>query len=120
MAWDIEHTDQFNDWWESLSIAEQKSAAAIVGVLEAVGPTLGRPHAESIRQSRHSNMKELIIQHAGDPYRVFFAFDPRRSAILLIGGNKVGDDRFYDHMVPVADALFDEHIATIRREGLIQ
>ena len=64
-------------------------------------------------------MKELRIQHAGNPYRVFFAFDPRRQAILLIGGNKVGGDRFYEEMVPEADSLYDSYLAELIDEGLI-
>ena len=64
-------------------------------------------------------MKELIIQHAGKPYRVLYAFDPRRVAILLIGGEKTGDKRWYEKFLPVADRLYDEHIATLKREGLI-
>ena len=58
-------------------------------------------------------MRELRIQHRGQPYRVFYAFDPRRSAILLIGGNKTGDDRFYEHMVPVADRIYDDHLQNL-------
>jgi hypothetical protein len=76
-----------------------------VELLEAMGPALGRPQVDAVRQSRHPNMKELRIQHAGQPYRVFFAFDPRRAAILLIGGCKAGDERFYDRMIPTADSL---------------
>lgn len=64
-------------------------------------------------------MKELIIQHAGQPYRVLYAFDPRRCAILLIGGHKTGDKRWYRQFVPIADRLYDEHIETLKREGLI-
>jgi len=63
-------------------------------------------------------MKELIIQHAGRPYRVLFAFDPRRTAILLIGGDKTGNARWYDEFVPVADSLYDEHLIQLRKEGL--
>ena len=64
-------------------------------------------------------MRELRVQSGGRPLRVFYAFDPRRSAILLIGGDKTGDDRFYERMVPIADQLYDVYIAEIRREGLI-
>jgi hypothetical protein len=64
-------------------------------------------------------MRELRVQSGGRPIRVFYAFDPRRSAILLIGGDKTGDDRFYDRMIPVADRLYDTHIEEIRKEGLI-
>ena len=64
-------------------------------------------------------MKELIIQQAGRPYRVLYAFDPRRAAILLMGGDKTGDERWYEKFVPLADRLFDEHLAALRKEGLI-
>lgn len=63
-------------------------------------------------------MKELIIQHAGRPYRVLYAFDPRRCALLLLGGDKTGDDRWYEKLVPVADRLYDAHLAALRKEGL--
>ena len=64
-------------------------------------------------------MRELRIQHAGRPYRVLYAFDPRRTAILLLGGDKTGDDRWYDTYVPLADDLYDEHLIQLQREGLI-
>ncbi len=64
-------------------------------------------------------MRELRVQHDGQPYRILYAFDPRRSAILLIGGNKTGDNRWYDVFVPIADRFYDEHLAELRKEGLI-
>jgi hypothetical protein len=64
-------------------------------------------------------LEQLRVQSAGHPIRVFYAFDPRRSAILLIGGDKTGDNRFYERMIPVADALYDDYINEIRKEGLI-
>lgn len=97
----------------------QEAIAHDVGVLEAVGPGLGRPQVDTIKGSRHANMKELRTQHRGEPYRTFFAFDPRRCAILLIGGSKLGDRRFYETYIPHADRLYDEHLATLKREGLI-
>jgi len=66
-----------------------------------------------------SHMRELRIQHKGMPYRVLYALDPRRSAILLIGGNKTGKDRWYDEHVPQADKLYDEHLHELREEGLL-
>jgi hypothetical protein len=63
-------------------------------------------------------MKELIIQHDGRPYRVLYAFDPRRCAILLLGGDKTGNDRWYEESVPIADRIYDEHLATLKKEGL--
>jgi hypothetical protein len=64
-------------------------------------------------------MRELRIQHQGQPYRVLYAFDPRRNAILLIGGDKTGNDRWYEEFVPTADRLYDAHLASLKREGLI-
>ena len=119
MAWEVEFTDEFNDWWTELTAEEQEDISAIVGVLEERGPGLRRPHVGPIVTSRHANMKELIIQHAGRPYRVLFAFDPRRAAILLIGGDKTGNANWYDEFVPRADALYDQHIVQLNREGRI-
>jgi hypothetical protein len=64
-------------------------------------------------------MRELRIQSGGEPYRVLYALDPRRTAALMIGGNKTGDDRFYELMIPVADRLYDDYLIEIRKVGLI-
>ena len=117
--WPVEYTDEFEAWWESLTEAEQEDVAAKVILLQRLGPALPRPHSDVVRASRHSNMKELRIQHAGRPYRVLYAFDPRRSAILLIGGDKTGNDRWYEIFVPRAERLYDEHLASLKGEGLI-
>src|SRR5690606_31057371 len=117
--WEIEFTDEFEVWWDTLAESEQESVNASVNLLRLVGPALSRPHADTVKGSRHANMKELRTQHAGRPLRTFFAFDPRRTAILLIGGDKTGNDRFYESYIPVADRLFDEHLAQLEKEGLI-
>ena len=117
MAWDVEFTDEFAVWWEPLAADEQESVAVIVRLLEEFGPNLRHPYSSGINGSRHGHMRELRIQHAGRPYRVLYAFDPRRTAILLIGGDKVGDDRWYDRFVPIADRLYDEHLEILRKEG---
>ncbi len=116
MTWIVEYTDQFDEWWESLSEDEQDSVAATVGVLEERGPTLKYPISSGIESSRHSHMRELRMQHQGDPYRVLYAFDPRRSAILLIGGNKAGNNRWYEEYVPQADDLYDEHLKELKEK----
>lgn len=103
-------------WWNGLTEDEQDSVDRKVRLLQQRGPALHRPLADVVHSSRHSNMKELVIQHAGRPYRVLFAFDPRRCAILLIGGDKTGNDRWYEEFVPVADKLFDEHLAALKKE----
>lgn len=117
--WEIEFTDEFGAWWNSLSEDEQESVAASVELLRQLGPNLSRPHADVLKGSKHSNMKELRTQHQGRPLRTLFAFDPRRTAILLIGGDKTGEDKFYERMIPLADRLYDEHLETLRREDLI-
>lgn len=118
-GWDVEYTDEFGRWWESLSEGEQESVAASVGLLEECGPMLGYPHSSGVRASRHGHMRELRTQHDGRPLRTLYAFDPRRAAILLLGGDKTGADRWYEINVPVADRLYDEHLAQLRREGLL-
>jgi len=116
MEWDVEFTDEFEDWWNSLDEAEQTSVDASVQLLIEYGPNLKRPHSDPVRGSKHSNMKELRTQHQGRPFRTFFAFDPNRSAILLIGGDKTGDNRFYNRMIPIADKLFDVYLAETEAE----
>ena len=69
--------------------------------------------------SRHGHLRELHVQNGGDPLRIFYAFDPRRTAILLLGGSKAGDNRYYEHMILRADRLYDAYLDEIRREGLI-
>jgi len=117
MRWDVEYTDEFERWWETLSEDEQISIAASVQLVEEHGSSLGFPHSTSINSSKHGHMRELRIQHAGRPFRTLYAFDPRRMAILLIGGDKTGDDRWYDVTVPIADRLYDAHIEELKREG---
>ncbi|NRR32873.1 type II toxin-antitoxin system RelE/ParE family toxin [Oxalobacteraceae bacterium] len=118
MSWSVEYTDEFGEWWASLDEAEQISVESVVGLLECDGPHLPFPHTSGIRGSRHSHMRELRVQHAGRPYRILFAFDPRRNAILLIGGDKTGKRRWYAVHVPIADRLYDEHLDALRKEGL--
>jgi hypothetical protein len=73
----------------------------------------GRPHVDTVSASEFRNMKELRTQSSGAPLRTFFAFDPRRKAILLIGGDKTGDQRFYEKMIPLADKLYIQHLKEI-------
>jgi hypothetical protein len=117
MTWNIEYTDYFGTWWERLTATEQVSVAASVGLLENYGPNLRYPHSSGINGSRYSHMRELRVQHEGRPYRILYAFDPRRTAILLLGGDKTGNSRWYDESIPRADALYEEHLAQLKREG---
>lgn len=98
---------------------ERTDLTATIEMLERFGPRLARPHTDSVKGSRHSNMKELRTQSGGKPLRTLYAFDPRRCAILLIGGEKTGDDRFYEKMIPLADRLYDEYLKELKDEGLL-
>ncbi len=117
MSWEVEFTDEFASFWSELDEDEQDSIDQAVGLLEARGPSLPFPYSSGINGSKHGNMRELRVQHKGRPYRVFYAFDPRRAAILLVGGDKTGDDQFYERMVPVADRIYDEHLRELEREA---
>jgi hypothetical protein len=116
MAWNVEFTEEFGQWWESLSADEQESIAFGVRLLEENGPGLKRPYADTVQSSRFGNMKELRCQHQGRPYRVLFAFDPRRIGLLLIGGDKTGNTRWYEEFVPLADAIDERHLAELSHE----
>lgn len=86
---------------------------------ESFGTNLKFPHSSGINGSKHDHMRELRTQHQGRPYRTLYAFDPRRTAILLLAGDKTGEDRWYDVNVPIADKLYDEHLNLLKKEGLI-
>jgi hypothetical protein len=117
--WEIEFTHEFGAWWNSLTEEHQESVAQYVGMLEARGPQLPFPYSSGVTSSVYGHMRELRVQHQGDPIRVLYAFDPLRVGILLIGGDKTGNDRWYDEFVPVADALYAEHLRTLKSEGQI-
>jgi hypothetical protein len=110
VSWEVEYTDQFGEWWDALTAEEQRRTEAAVKVLQERGPGLGRPWVDTLEGSRHSNMKELIL----------FVFDPRRAAILLLGGDKTGQwSTWYEQAIPQADELYDEHLRELRDEGTL-
>ena len=120
MPWDIEYTDEFGLWWHALSENQQDAVVTRVDLLMEHGPSLPYPYSSDVKGSRHGRMRELRVQSGGRPIRIFYAFDPRRTSILLIGGDKTGNDRFYQEYVPIADDLYDEHMDELRKEGLIE
>jgi hypothetical protein len=108
MAWEAERTTEFDEWWVELTDPEQRKVVAAVEALQELGPTTGRPLVDTVEGSRHPNMKELRVTQT---MRIFFAFDPERVAILLIGGDKAGKTkRFYKRMIPIADRIYDSHL----------
>jgi hypothetical protein len=116
VTWEVEYADEFEVWWNSLSQDEQEEISAKVELLEEHGPALCRPHADVITSSRHSNMKELRGKVNQRHLRVLFAFDPHRTALLLLGGDKTNDPKWYEKFVPIADDLFDRHLEEVRRK----
>lgn len=119
MAWEVEYTDEFGAWWTALGEARQDKIFAAVRVLAERGPALPFPYSAGVKGSRHEHMRELRVQSGGKPVRIFYAFDPRRAAILLIGGDKTGQGRFYEEFVPIADNLYDAYLRELEAEGLI-
>lgn len=119
MVWEVEVTDQFIEWWSSLSDAQREAVTDRVDLLAERGPDLGRPVVDRIHSSRHQSMKELRAAKGG-ALRVLFSFDPRRQAVLLLGGDKSGEwNDWYAWAVPRADDLYDEYLRELGEEGLI-
>jgi hypothetical protein len=118
VVWEVEVTDQFIEWWQTLS-DQREANTDRVDLLAERGPDLGRPVVDRIHSSRHRSMKELRAAKGG-ALRVLFSFDPRRQVILLLGGDKSGAwNDWYEVAVPVADDLCDDYLRELEKEGLI-
>lgn len=122
MPWDVEFHAEFVPEFEALPEAVQDELLAQVAVLEVFGPQLGRPRVDTLKGSRHTNMKELRFDAADGAWRFCFAFDPKRRAIVLCGGDKSGgsENRFYRHLIAKADKRFDGHLTTVRGRRTIR
>ncbi|MEX0527083.1 type II toxin-antitoxin system RelE/ParE family toxin [Raoultella terrigena] len=110
--WDIETTDAFDEWFEAQTGALQEAMLAAMVILSEYGPQLGRPFADTVNDSAFPNMKELRVQHQGNPIRAFFAFDPYRHGIVLCAGDKTGlnEKKFYRDMLRLADNEYRKHL----------
>jgi len=113
--WSIDRTEEIAEWIRGMDDDAKEAIFKSLLILQEIGPSLGRPHVDSIKESRHKNMKKLRIQNRQRLFRILFAFDTDRKAILLVGGDKRGDKRFYQKMMPLADSLFDKHLAKWRK-----
>jgi hypothetical protein len=113
MEWDVLFDEEFGEWLVSLEEGLQDEILAHVDLLRAFGPNLGRPRVDTVKGSRYRKMKELRIQYRGDPWRILFAFDPNRAAVLLVGGNKRGDKRWYQQHIRIADRRFKRHLESL-------
>ena len=116
MAWTVVFHPAFEKEFDALARSVQTALAARATLIETFGPQLGRPHADTLEGSRHANMKELRFEADGGVWRIAFAFDTRRRAVLLIGGDKSGgsERRFYRQLIAKADARLDEHLAAMK------
>lgn len=116
MSWVVAFADEFEPEFDALPEAVQDAILARMVLLEHEGPSLGRPHADTLIGSRHANMKELRCNAGDGVWRVAFAFDPARQAILLVGGDKSGvsEKRFYKQLIARADERFDRHLAKLK------
>ena len=115
--WEVEYTNEFEQWWLGLTDAQQDARDDRVMLLAEIGPSLKRPVVGEITSSRHANIKELRVSKGG-ALRVLFAFDPRRHAILLLGGNKSGRwKEWLERAIPEADDLYDTHLEELKEEG---
>jgi hypothetical protein len=115
MTWEIIFYDQFEVWFDQQDPALQEEIAAVLDVLCEEGPTLSRPYVDTIEESLFNNMKELRVQFKGSPWRILFAFDPERKAVLLVGGNKQGNKRWYKENIPIADKRFKDYLEQLKR-----
>ena len=114
--WAVATTEEFDEWFADLVEDSHVEVMAKVELLKLFGPQLGRPHADTLNGSRYANMKELRGRTASEVLRIAFAFDPDRSAILLIGGDKSGmsERQFYKQLIVKADELYSAHLARLR------
>ena len=118
MRWTVRFHEDFDEEFAGLPEAVQDELLAQSKVLEQFGPTLGRPHVDTLRGSRHANMKELRFGTKDGVWRVAFAFDPKREAIVLVAGDKSGqgEQRFYRQLIRTADKRFDGHLTRVKEK----
>lgn len=110
---DVIVMDVFRIWYESLDETDAKAVYRYISLLEAMGTTLDHPYSSAIKESQYA-LRELRVQSKGHPLRILYAFDPKRQAVVLIGADKTGDDRFYEWVVPRAEAIFREYLSSNR------
>ena len=106
-------TSHFDKWFANVDNIGKKDILAIVEVLKNFGPTLGRPYVDTLKGSKIPNLKELRIRSIGRPFRVLFIFDVKRRAILLIGGNKANDKKFYKKYILIAEKIYNQYTKEI-------
>ena len=116
MAHEVEFTPEFEVWWNGLETFDQENVSYSVSLLTQFGPALARPHADTLKGCKYPNLKELRVRSGGKPIRVMYAFDPRRVALLLVGGTK-GDSRWYEVHIRQAEQLYAAHLSALKDSG---
>jgi hypothetical protein len=117
MEWEILFDEAFAEWLDGLADDVRVAILAHVILLRERGPQLGRPYVDTVEGSAFPNMKEMRVQHRGAPWRILFAFDPNRAAVLLVGGDKRGDKRWYKRFMPIADERYRRHLERLESRG---
>jgi hypothetical protein len=116
MEWNVIFDPDFRIWFYEQEPELQDEAFAVIEILAESGPQLGRPRVDTLKGSAFNNMKEIRIQYQGKPWRILFAFDPLRQAILLVGGNKSGNKRWYKENIPLADRRYEQYLEILERK----
>lgn len=117
MGWNVLLDADFEKWLYQQEARVRVSITASAKLLSQFGPTLGRPRVDTLKGSKLMNLKELRVQHQGEPWRVLFVFDPKRRAILLVGGNKQGNAHWYKEAIPIAEKRYERHLVEMEREN---
>lgn len=116
MPWVLVHLDEFDNWLEAQEEDLQDEALAYLGLLEETGPLLARPYADTLKGSKLKNLKELRFSYNGASIRIFFIFDPKQQGVILLGGDKTGNKRFYDRNIPIAETLYAQYSEKQKKE----
>lgn len=113
MAWEVEVSDEFREWYQSLPGDLRAGIAAGIDILERYGPETGRPYVDTLKGSNYPNLKELRVQYRGRPWRVLFILDPRRNVYLILGGDKSGDAHWYRDAIRRAERIYKQYLSEI-------
>jgi hypothetical protein len=116
MKWNVIFDPDFKLWFYQQELELQDEVFSVLTLLMEFGPSLGRPRVDTLEGSSIKNLKELRIQYKGEPWRILFAFDPKRQAILLVGGNKTGNKRWYKKNIPIAERRYEHYLEQLEEE----
>ena len=116
MPWALVYLKDFEDWLDSQAEDLQDEVLAHLELLKAIGPVLRRPHADTLKGSKISNLKELRFSHFGAPIRILYVFDPKQHGVIILAGDKSGDKRWYEVNIPKAERLYEQHLRKLLTE----